>query len=72
VHGMAGLADSQGYWRREVSLSVITSRPWRPWPQIHWVVRIEKTDDGTIRMYEDYELVWPWMRCVGIGIHKGG
>lgn len=55
-----------------MSLSVITSRPWKPWPQVHWVVRIEKTRDGKIRMYEDYELVWPWMRCVGIGIHKGG
>ena len=52
-----------------MSLSVITSRPW---PQVHWVVRFETTKDGNIRMYEGYELVWPWMRCVGIGIHKGG
>jgi len=55
-----------------VSLSVITSRPWKPWPQVHWVVRAEKSAEGHTRMYADYELIWPWMRCVGIGIHKGG
>ncbi len=55
-----------------MSISVITSRQWRPWPQVHWVVRIEIKDDGAIRMFDDYELVWPWMRCIGIGIHKGG
>jgi len=54
-----------------MSLSVITSRPWKPWPKIRWVVRTERMHDGTIRTYEDYELIWPWMRCIAIGIHKG-
>ena len=62
-----------------MSLSVITSRPWRPWPQIHWVVRevpkVVKSKGRFIEVWitgEDYELVWPWMKCQGIGIHKGG
>jgi hypothetical protein len=55
-----------------VSISVVTSRPWNPWPKIHWVIRRKKNEDGTVTFYEDYELIWPWMRCMGIGIHKGG
>jgi hypothetical protein len=58
-----------------VSLSVITSRPWRPWPKIHWVIRVRNVEKGgaIIRVFcEDYELIWPWMRCQGVGIHKGG
>jgi len=58
-----------------MALSVITSRRWQPWPKIHWIVRTKEIHRGseTISVLcEDYELVWPWMRCVGIGIHKGG
>ena len=55
-----------------MSLSVITSRPWHPWPKIRWGVFTLTKDDGSTMSYEDYELIWPWMRCIGIGIHKGG
>jgi hypothetical protein len=59
----------------EVSLAVITSRQWSPWPKIHWVIRrrtIEKNGTSITVVCEDYELIWPWMRCMGVGIHKGG
>ena len=56
----------------KVSLSVITSRPWHPWPKIRWGVFTLEKDDGTTMSHEDCELIWPWMRCIGIGIHKGG
>lgn len=58
-----------------MSLSVITSRRWYPWPKIHWIVSTKSiTKNGTTIhvLCEDYEFVWPWMRCIGIGIHKGG
>lgn len=61
-----------------MALSVITSRRWRPWPKIHWIVtrRVIESKVASIAFdcedCEDYELIWPWMRCVGIGIHKGG
>jgi hypothetical protein len=55
-----------------MSLGVITSRRYSPWPKIHWVIRRDKSDDGRVTQSEDYELIWPWMRCIGIGIHKGG
>ena len=63
-----------------MSLCVITSRKvWRPWPKLRWVARYQyrtvRRSDGTevtVWFYgEDYEFVWPWMRCQGIGIHKG-
>ena len=54
----------------------ITSRQrWKPWPKIHWVVRYRSEmleEDRKCIPYVDYELIWPWMRCIGIGIHKGG
>ena len=54
----------------------ITSRQrWTPWPKIHWVVRSRIEVCGGYEAaipYADYELIWPWMRCIGIGIHKGG
>jgi hypothetical protein len=58
-----------------MALSVITSRRWQPWPKIHWIVfrrELESKNASVTVDCEDYELVWPWMRCVGIGIHKGG
>jgi hypothetical protein len=55
-----------------VSLSVITSRRWEPWPKVHWVIRVVVSEDRKFQLQEDYELIWPWMRCQGIGIHKGG
>lgn len=58
-----------------MSLSVITSRRWRPWPKIHWVVRATTIQKGGVTVWvlrDDYEMIWPWMRCQGIGIHKGG
>jgi hypothetical protein len=56
-----------------MSFGCITSRPWKPWPQIRWVVRerlalVEETN-GEKRYdrecYEDYVLDWPWMQCRG-------
>jgi hypothetical protein len=64
-----------------MSLCVITSRAvWRPWPKLRWVARREyrtaRRSDGTEVTFwfyiEDYELVWPWMKCQAVGIHKGG
>ena len=58
-----------------MSLSVITSRPWRPWPKIHWIIGRRSVQKGNVQIWmqcEEYELIWPWMRCQGIGIHKGG
>ena len=63
-----------------MSLCVITSRKvWRPWPKLRWVARRQyrtiRRKDGTETTVwfdaEDYEFVWPWMRCQGIGINKG-
>jgi hypothetical protein len=58
-----------------MSLGVITSRRSQPWPKIHWIVRrnvIECEGHMVVVMQEDYELIWPWMKCIAIGIHKGG
>lgn len=58
-----------------MSIGVITSRRTRPWPKVHWIIRrevIERKGYTIVIMKEDYEMVWPWMRCIAIGIHKGG
>jgi hypothetical protein len=58
-----------------MSLGVITSRKSKSWPKVHWVVRkevIEHKGHAIVVLKEDYELVWPWMKCIAIGIHKGG
>ena len=56
-------------------MGVITSRKSQSWPKVHWVVRkevIEHKGHAIVVLKEDYELVWPWMKCIAIGIHKGG
>jgi hypothetical protein len=56
-------------------MGVITSKKSQSWPKVHWVIRkevVEHKGHAIVVLKEDYELVWPWMKCIAIGIHKGG